>query len=97
MAESELFGVVTHLFVALKRKSGRAIDTVWAAQNKEYAREVLRVARQYDEPDMVRLADRFEELMLGVMRTRPVTAPEAMPEAEVASEGRSGRYIGLLR
>jgi hypothetical protein len=63
MTSDEKFSVAAHLYVLLRRKSGRVIDTVWMAQNSDYAFEILRIARQQSDDDIARLADRFEALL----------------------------------
>jgi hypothetical protein len=63
MTSDDKFAAAAHLYVLLRRKSGRVIDTVWMAQNADYAREVIRVARAQSDAELARLADRFEALM----------------------------------
>jgi hypothetical protein len=90
MTENEKFAVAAHLYVLLRRKLGRAIDTVWMVQNTEYAREILRIARGHTDADIDKLVDRFEALMSGTVST---ARPAAVPEQPVAA----GKYIGSLR
>jgi hypothetical protein len=73
MTSDETFAAAAHLYVLMRRKSGRAIDTVWAAQNREYAREVLRLARATADPEVDKLADRFETTMFGEADKRALT------------------------
>jgi hypothetical protein len=91
MTENEKFAVAAHLYVLLRRKVGRAIDTVWMVQNTEYAREILRIARAQADAEIEKLVDRFEALM-GVSAT-------AAPRRSVAVKepAASGKYIGSLR
>lgn len=65
MTSDEKFAVAAHLYVLLRRKSGRVVDTVWLLQNRVYAQEVLRLAREQSDDEIVKLADRFEMMMFG--------------------------------
>jgi hypothetical protein len=65
MTSDEKFAVAAHLYVLLRRKSGRVVDTVWLLQNRVYAQEVLRLAREQSDHEIVKLADRFEMMMFG--------------------------------
>lgn len=86
MTSDDKFAAAAHLYVLLRRKSGRVIDTVWMAHNTDYALEVLRIARAQPDAEIVRLADRFEALMFGDERGGPAAAPR-----------KADRYIGTLR
>ena len=86
MTDNEKFAVAAHLYVLLRRKVGRAIDTVWMVQNAEYAREVLRIAREQADTDLNKLVTRFEAL--SASGGQPPT-PEPPPVA--------GKYVGSLR
>lgn len=89
MTEDEKFAVSARLYVQLRRKIGRVIDTVWMVQNAEYAREVLRLARNQGDAEIMQLAGRFEELMSGVAR-QPQSEQEPLPAT-------TSKYIGSLR
>lgn len=99
MAETERFGLASHLYVKLRRSHARVVDVAWMAQNDEYAREILRIARESPDPDVAKIVERFEE-MLGIKRVAPAPAPVAKPapkpvtalEKEVAQH-----YTGHLR
>ncbi len=76
MTSDEKFATAAHLYVLLRRKSGRVVDTVWLLQNKDYALEVLRFAREQLDDEVMKLADRFEVMMFGdhtARETRAVT------------------------
>lgn len=87
MTNSDKFSIATRLYVQLRRKSNRAIDTVWMVQSNEYAREVLRVARAQADADLLQLANHFEMLMES-------GAAAMTPETDTSAEG---RYVGRLR
>ncbi|CUA97484.1 hypothetical protein [Thiomonas bhubaneswarensis] len=63
MGSSEALALAAHLHVLLRRKIGRVTDTEWMAQNADYAKEVLRVARAENDADLNQWADRFEAVM----------------------------------
>lgn len=92
MTSDDKFATAAHLYVLLRRKCGRVIDTVWMARDVEYALEVLRVAREQSDADLARLADRFEALMFG----EAPGAASAAPTASQAPEP-SQKYVGHLR
>jgi hypothetical protein len=93
MTENEKFAIAAHLYVLLRRKIGRVIDTVWMVQNTEYAQEVLRIAHGHADAEIEKLARRFETLMLGSEPTGP--APRRAPAAVEAPV--VGKYVGSLR
>lgn len=43
---SDVFAIAAHLHVLLRRKTGRVTDTEWMATNADYAREIVRHARE---------------------------------------------------
>jgi hypothetical protein len=89
MTSDEKFAVAAHLYVLLRRKSGRVIDTMWMAQNSDYACEILRIARQQADEDIARLADRFEALM-------PVASKNNRIEPESPASAQR-KYVDSLR
>ena len=93
----ELQSVVGHLYVRLRRDCSRVIDAIWAARNAEYAMEILKVARGVTDPEMEKLATRYEELMFGTARrTAPPPAATSVP-VEPDTAPVPGRYRGSLR
>ena len=87
MTEGDKFAIAARLYVQLRRKVNRAIDTVWMVQSNEYAREVLRIARSQTDADLQRLANHFEALMTGSTPAESVPTPPAV----------SDKYVGSLR
>lgn len=67
MSDNDLFAVAAHLHVLLRRKTGRVTDTEWMTVNTEYAREVVRYAREKartdGHTDLLPLADKLEEAL----------------------------------
>ena len=101
MSDNDKFAIAAHLSVLLRRKIGRAIDTLWMLQNAEYAQEIVRVARAHADADISRLVDRFEELMAGLINAPAATTQSVTPTATqptTTSEAAvTGKYVGRLR
>lgn len=97
MTQAERFSLATHLYVRLRRSSGRVVDAVWMAQNDEYAHEILRLAANDADPETQNLVQRFQALLGGGRPAprRPAPAPAAKPTAE--AEASQQHYIGTLR
>ena len=96
MTQAERFSLATHLYVRLRRSSGRVVDAVWMAQNDEYAHEILRLAASDPDPETQNLVQRFLGLLGGRAPARkpaPAPARQATAEADVAQQ----HYIGTLR
>jgi hypothetical protein len=96
MTQAERFSLATHLYVRLRRSSGRVVDAVWMAQNDEYAHEILRLAANDPDPETQNLVQRFQALLGSRAPARkPAPAPsarQAAVEPDVAAH-----YIGTLR
>ena len=91
MTESDKFAIAARLYVLLRRKVNRSIDTMWMVQSNEYAREILRIARAQADADLQELANHFEALLTG-------TAGAASAGiAATAAPAQSAKYIGALR
>lgn len=88
MSDGDKFAIAARLYVQLRRKTNRSIDTVWMIHNGEYAREVLRMAREQADDDLLMLAGQFEKL---IGTAPPAAAP--VDSAPVAMKS----YIGTLR
>ncbi len=102
MSQNDLIAAAAHLHVALRRKTGRIIDTEWLACNDEYARAMVDYARSKAEEeghdDLMALADRLDTQIRQLRPRDP--APEApVPISAVvqAKEFLNSRYIGRLR
>jgi len=58
------FAIAAHLHVLLRRKTGRVTDTEWMATNADYAREIVRHAREKAAsngmPELLPWADKLD-------------------------------------
>jgi hypothetical protein len=110
MSESELFSVATRLYVRMRRNHGPAVDVSRLKANRDYAREVLKIAASLSDPEVHKLAQRFEELMFpeaqggraasvsGVRMSAPPPAPAADAAGDAETEVKNAsRYVGHLR
>lgn len=106
MVNSERVAIAAHLHVALRRKAGRVTDTDWMAVNDEYAREVVRFAREKarEEGDQG-LEDLADRLALHMQHASAQKAPPPRLvervthnlRASAAETDDADRYIGGLR
>lgn len=103
---AEKTATAAHLYITLRRKLNRVIDVEWLVKNEDYAREVIGMARQPGLEEVVRYADRMEELIFGkILMQRPVEPKlevarkivETPPASDVPSEDSASQYIGSLR
>lgn len=89
----ERFALATHFYVKLRRYGNRVVDAVWMAQNEDYAREILRLARAHGHAELVELAERYEALLSG----RSATAQAAAGAPATVDRQVAEHYIGALR
>lgn len=100
MTDGDKLALATRLYVRLRHCTGRITDAMWMTQNMEYAREIVRMARMGGDDELMRLADRFEEVIMG--RPRAMVAASAAPPKGTATETPAnppalGKYTGSLR
>ncbi|MDM4772336.1 hypothetical protein [Solimonas sp. SE-A11] len=99
MTDGDKLALATRLYVRLRHCTGRITDALWMTQNMEYAREIVRMARMGGDDELTRLADRFEEVIMGrprAMVAASAAPPQATAEAPV-SPATFGKYKGSLR
>jgi hypothetical protein len=102
MTEMETFAIAARLHVVLRRAHGRVTDVEWMTRNREYAREVIRIAREHTEPELLELADKFEASL--VAQRAGESAPRRAPAQDAPRPGpvphvmpAVPRYVGRLR
>ncbi|HSX94468.1 MAG TPA: hypothetical protein VLG41_16180 [Hydrogenophaga sp.] len=107
---SELFAIAAHLHVLLRRRTGRVTDTEWLATNAEYARAIVRFAREKaaadGHADLLPWADKLEAAIVNMSATPRKTlldvAAEALRTAAAPAPGAppaadDHKYVGGLR
>lgn len=97
MLESDKFAVAAHMHVVLRRKCGRVTDVEWMMKSPDYAREIIRVARAENEPDLLAMADKLEAALFPVaikpMRPMPEVRPMQV-SAPLAPDTQPGGLYG---
>jgi len=84
MTSTEIFATAAHLHVLLRRKTGRVTDTEWMATNADYARAIVRFAREKA------VSDGLDELLPWAAKLETAStgmgAPERKPLLQSAAE-----------
>lgn len=110
IVNSETFSAATLFYARLRRVTGRVIDALYLAENKEYARYAIEIAQQANDPELDRLTQRLyalldlsaaeesagETLEEELLEEQPEYREEATPE-EIYKAQVSHHYIGALR
>lgn len=86
----EKMSVAMHLYMRLKRNTGRIVDVMWLVRNEQYALEILKLAKAIPDEELGKFAKRFEQLMFSG-GSRQASA-DSEPPALVGN-----RYIRTLR
>lgn len=60
---SEVFSLASQLYVRMRRCSGRVVDAIYMAQNEQYAQEILKIAAQEKDQEILELVQRFQTLL----------------------------------
>lgn len=108
MPDNDTLAIAAHLHVLLRRKTGRVTDTEWMAANAEYAREIVRFARQHavedNLPELAEWADRLDHVLHAappVAARRPLldVAAKAVQQRIAPSQPSPElpRYVGGIR
>lgn len=96
------FAIAAHLHVLLRRKTGRVTDTEWMATNADYAREIVRHAREKAASDgheeLLPWAEKLEAAIptMGVP-PRKTLLDVAADALRGASTPDGHQYVGRLR
>jgi hypothetical protein len=101
-ASGDAFAIAAHMHVLLRRKTGRVTDTEWMATNADYAREIVRHAREKAASDghseLLLWADKLETAIVGMgaapRKTMLEVAAQVLRDAPPLEDH---RYIGRLR
>jgi hypothetical protein len=91
MLPSTKLAIAAHLHVLMRRKVGRVTDIEWMAVNREYAAEVVRIARakaaEEGHPDLSIWADKLAQAMAEPDDVR--RAPLVQKASEALRENRN--------
>ncbi|MFH7764481.1 hypothetical protein [Acinetobacter sp. BSP-28] len=104
---NEVFSVATLIYARLRRVSGRVIDASYLTENLEYAEHVMVMAKQTQDPELLRLVERLTKVLGLKVHEEPVneilfTQHEGLISVEPTQEDieraqGANRYIGALR
>lgn len=89
---SEVFSLASQLYVRMRRCSGRVVDAIYMAQNEQYAQEILKIAAQEKDQEILDLVQRFQVLLaknepkIVEINTEIPVLTEAVKEKEAATE-----------
>ncbi|NWF46952.1 hypothetical protein F3K02_17080 [Hydrogenophaga sp. D2P1] len=103
MTSTEIFATAAHLHVLLRRKTGRVTDTEWMATNADYARAIVRFAREKAASEgldeLLPWAEKLETASTGmgapVRKPLLQSATEALRAAQTPPPRASGRPSGF--
>jgi hypothetical protein len=112
MSQMETFAIAARLHVVMRRAMGRVTDVDWMTHSRDYAFEVIRLARGHADPELQTLADKFEAV-LSPPRLVDAPQPHVVTASAVIQQTRNNaanvrvpsprdaapasRYVGRLR
>jgi hypothetical protein len=88
-----IFSLSARIHVLLRRETKRIVDVEWMAINVDYVREILKISRATNNPELLELAQRIEALHPILPRTRPAPVKH---EADTEKE-QEAKYMFSLR
>ncbi|ENU91863.1 hypothetical protein F971_02956 [Acinetobacter vivianii] len=63
LVNAEAFTIATQMYVRLRRVCGRVIDVMYLVNNKDYAKHVLGIALDTQDPELERFVARLSPLV----------------------------------
>ena len=63
LVNAEAFTIATQMYVRLRRVCGRVIDVMYLVNNQEYAKHVLDIALDTQDPELQRFVARLSPLI----------------------------------
>lgn len=63
LVNAEAFTIATQMYVRLRRVCGRVIDVMYLVNNQEYAKHVLDIALETQDPELQRFVARLRPLI----------------------------------
>ena len=110
MPEMETFAIAARLHVVMRRALGRVTDVEWMTRSREYAGEVIRLARLHTDAELRDLADKLEASLASqqppdglprrvapVAQAKSPSLPKAIPAPAAHVMPSVPRYVGRLR
>ena len=108
LVDNDTFSIATLIYARLRRVSGRLIDVIYLAENKQYALYVITLAEATQDPELLKLSQRLsnhlgleqnlslENTQIELVPKEELLAVEPTQEDIERAQGRN-RYIGSLR
>jgi hypothetical protein len=108
LVDNDTFSIATLIYARLRRVSGRLIDAIYLAENKQYALYVITLAEATQDPELLKLSQRLskhlgleqnlslENTQIELVPKEELLAVEPTQEDIERAQGRN-RYIGSLR
>ena len=108
LVDNDTFSIATLIYARLRRVSGRLIDAIYLAENKQYALYVMTLAEATQDPELLKLSQRLskhlgleqnlslENTQIELVPKEELLAVEPTQEDIERAQGRN-RYIGSLR
>lgn len=102
---NEVFSIATLIYARLRRVTGRVIDAMYLAENIHYAKHVIGLAEQTEDPELLHLVSRlkttldlssFSELQAEEQVEKELISVEPSEE-DIYRAQVSHHYIGALR
>jgi hypothetical protein len=87
-SKAERFTLASQIYVRLRRCNGRVIDAIYMVENEPYAREILAMASQQTDVELLSLLGRYEEQLEiygSTISTSVASIKAKTPEAVSAS------------
>ena len=60
LRRNEAFSIATLIYARLRRVTGRVIDAMYLAENIHYAKHVIGLAEQTEDPELLHLVNRLK-------------------------------------
>lgn len=102
-SDSHILGLLGRIHVLMRRVANRITDVEYMRINKDYAREIVRLASATDHPELTDLCARLRAAMELDPPPAPAAAPAGNGLLDRLRTGRSSathpvdRYVGGLR
>jgi hypothetical protein len=108
LVDNDIFSIATLIYARLRRVTGRLIDVIYLAENRQYALYVITLVEATQDPELLKLSQRLakhlgleksmslENIQIELMPKDELISVEPTQEDIERAQGRN-RYIGSLR